>query len=83
MPASVMWALYTITERSVSEPRLCETHLLHRVQVLAAASGNVGSPCLPVPRWRTLRHITASPGKIGDIACAALVLTRFEHGYIT
>jgi hypothetical protein len=34
-------------------------------------------------RWRTLQHITASPGKIGDIARAALVLTHFEHGYIT
>jgi hypothetical protein len=34
-------------------------------------------------RWRTLRHITASPGKIGDITRAALVLTHFEHGYIT
>jgi uncharacterized glyoxalase superfamily protein PhnB len=27
--------------------------------------------------------VTASPGKIGDIARAALVLTHFEHGYIT
>ena len=34
-------------------------------------------------RWRTLHHITASPGKIGDIARAALILTHFEHGYIT
>ena len=34
-------------------------------------------------RWRTLQHITASPGKIGDIARAALVLTQFEHGYIS
>jgi DDE superfamily endonuclease len=33
-------------------------------------------------RWRTLRHITASPSKIGDIARAALVLTHFEHDYI-
>jgi hypothetical protein len=33
-------------------------------------------------RWRTLQHITASPGKIGDIARAALVLTHFEHDYI-
>jgi hypothetical protein len=33
-------------------------------------------------RWRTLRHITASPGKIGDITRAALVLTHFEYGYI-
>ena len=33
-------------------------------------------------RWRTLQHITASPGKIGDITRAALVLTHFEHGYI-
>src|SRR5262249_27595613 len=34
-------------------------------------------------RWRTPQHITASPGKIGDKARAALVLTHFEHGYIT
>ena len=33
-------------------------------------------------RWRTLQHITTSPGKIGDIARAALVLTHFEYGYI-
>jgi DDE superfamily endonuclease len=34
-------------------------------------------------RWRALQHITASPSKIGNIARAALVLTHFEHGYIT
>lgn len=34
-------------------------------------------------RWRTLGHVTASPSKIGKIAGAALVLTHFEHGYIT
>jgi hypothetical protein len=34
-------------------------------------------------RLRTLQHITVSPSKIGDIARAALVLTHFEHGYIT
>ena len=34
-------------------------------------------------RWRTLQHITASPSKIGGIARAALVLTHFEHGYIS
>ena len=34
-------------------------------------------------RWRTLQHITASPSKIGVIARAALVLTHFEHGYLT
>ena len=34
-------------------------------------------------RWRTPQHITASPSRIGDIARAALVLTHFEHGYIT
>jgi hypothetical protein len=33
--------------------------------------------------WRTLRHITASPRKIGEIVKAALVLTHFEHGEIT
>ena len=34
-------------------------------------------------RWRALQHITASPSKIGNIARAALILTHFEHGYIT
>ena len=30
-------------------------------------------------RWQVLRHITASPGKIGKIARAALVLLLFEY----
>jgi hypothetical protein len=34
-------------------------------------------------RWRTLQHITASPSKTGAVARAALVLTHFEHGYLT
>ena len=34
-------------------------------------------------RWRAMQHVTVSPSKIGDIARAALVLTHFEHGYIT
>jgi hypothetical protein len=34
-------------------------------------------------RWRALQHVTTSPGKIGDIARAALVLTHSGHGYIT
>jgi hypothetical protein len=34
-------------------------------------------------RWRMLQHFTASPSKIGGIARAALVLTHFEHGYVT
>ena len=33
-------------------------------------------------RWRALQHITASPGKITQIARAALVLTHFEHSSI-
>jgi DDE superfamily endonuclease len=33
-------------------------------------------------RWRTLQHITASPGKTGGITRAALVLTHFGHGHI-
>jgi hypothetical protein len=38
------------------------------------------------PQWvaaagRPVAH--ASPSKIGDIARAALVLTHFEHGYLT
>ena len=34
-------------------------------------------------RWRALRHITATPSRIADSTRAALVLTHFEHGYIT
>jgi hypothetical protein len=34
-------------------------------------------------RWQTLQHITASPGKIGQIARAALVLVLFEHNMLT
>jgi hypothetical protein len=34
-------------------------------------------------RWRTLQHVTVSPSKISKIAQAALVLTHFEHGYLT
>jgi hypothetical protein len=34
-------------------------------------------------RWRTLRHITASPSTTGGTARAALTLTHFGHGYIT
>jgi hypothetical protein len=34
-------------------------------------------------RWRVLQHVTTCPSKIGDIANAALMLTHFEHGYIS
>jgi hypothetical protein len=34
-------------------------------------------------RWKTLRHTTASPGRIGTFVSAALVLTHFEHRYLT
>ena len=34
-------------------------------------------------RWRTLQWVMLSPGKIGDIAKAALVLVQFEHKMIT
>jgi hypothetical protein len=34
-------------------------------------------------RWRTLQHVTASPSRITGITRAALVLTQFEHKYLT
>jgi len=34
-------------------------------------------------RWRALQHVTASPSRIGDLAKAALVLTQFEHRYLS
>src|SRR3954469_14674056 len=33
-------------------------------------------------RWRTLRHTTASPRRLGDIVAAALHLTHFEYRYL-
>lgn len=38
---------------------------------------------LLVGRWRALQHVTACPQKIGPIAKAALVLTQFEHRYLS
>jgi hypothetical protein len=34
-------------------------------------------------RWQTLQRVMLSPGKIGDIARAILVLVQFEHKMIT
>jgi hypothetical protein len=34
-------------------------------------------------RWRALQHITASPSRISDYVQAALVLTHFEHRYLS
>jgi hypothetical protein len=34
-------------------------------------------------RWTTLQHITLSPGRIGDLVRAALVLTHFEYSRIS
>jgi DDE superfamily endonuclease/Helix-turn-helix of DDE superfamily endonuclease len=34
-------------------------------------------------RWRALQRVTLSPGTIGDIARAALVLVQFEHKMIS
>jgi hypothetical protein len=54
----------------------------------AQDAGGIGSTLIETGftlltgRGRTLQHVTASPGKTGGIARAALVLTHFEHGYI-
>ena len=34
-------------------------------------------------RWAALQHITADPDRITEITRAALVLTQFEHKYIS
>jgi hypothetical protein len=33
-------------------------------------------------RWKTLRHCTVSPRRIGDIVAAALHLIHFEYRYL-
>jgi hypothetical protein len=34
-------------------------------------------------RWRAIRHVSADPPQIGDIAKSVLVLTQFEHKMIS
>jgi hypothetical protein len=34
-------------------------------------------------RWRAVRHVSADPSQIGDIAKSVLVLTQFEHKMIS
>lgn len=34
-------------------------------------------------RWRAIRHVSANPSEIGDIAKSVLVLTQFEHKMIS
>jgi len=33
-------------------------------------------------RWKTRRHSTISPTRIGDVVAAALHLTHFEYRYL-
>lgn len=35
-----------------------------------------------IGRWKTLRHSTISPRRIGDVVAAALHLTHFEYRYL-
>jgi hypothetical protein len=34
-------------------------------------------------RWRAIRHVSADPSQIGDIAKSVPVLTQFEHKMIS
>jgi hypothetical protein len=36
-----------------------------------------------IGRWKTLRHATVSPRRIGDIVAAALHLTHYEYKYLS
>jgi hypothetical protein len=60
-------------------PLALDNRALNKLQRGVRCLGERGF-ALITQRWRLLQHITASPGKIGDIARAALVLTHFEHG---
>ncbi|MFC3993852.1 hypothetical protein [Actinoplanes siamensis] len=44
--------------------------------------GDVLFPLVLIGRWKTLRHATISPRRIGDIVAAALHLTHFEYRYL-
>jgi hypothetical protein len=51
--------------------------------VQSMTSVHVPFQTLLTERWTTLQLITLSPGRIGDIVRAALVLVHFEHGKLT
>ncbi len=53
------------------------------IDVLAEQAPDLRGFALLTGSWRALQHATVSSSKIRDIARAALVLTHFEHGYIT
>jgi len=50
-----------------------------RAAAFSALSGRTRGFALMSQRWRILQSVMLSPGKIGDIAKAALVLVHFEH----
>jgi hypothetical protein len=49
-------------------------------RAIAAANGGFA---LLTQRWAALQRITADPDRTTEITRAALVLTQFEHKYIS
>lgn len=68
-----------VKQPSEGPPLAVDNRTFNKLQRGVRCLGERGFALL-TQRWRLLQHITASPGKIGDIAKAALVLTHFEHG---
>ena len=75
--------MITRTERAVQPPACRDEEHPHRNAILRSLRRLGHRGFLLTQPWRAPHHVTPSPSKIGDIARAALVLTHFEHGYIT
>jgi len=59
-----------------------QTRTANMLQRSARCLGERGFALL-TQRWAALQHITASPSRITAITRAALILTQFEHKYVT
>lgn len=72
--------LHHVTRRACQGPlSTLDNRTLNKLQWGVRRLGERGF-ALVTQRWRLLQPITAGPGKIGDVAGAALVLTHFERG---
>jgi hypothetical protein len=81
LPVGFTQVSYPVRQPSGSQQPDIDTRTRNAIQRSLRCPGERGFALL-TGRWRT-QHITASPSEIGDITRAALVLTHFEHAYIT
>jgi hypothetical protein len=76
-----LWALLNCCRIAVSR-RLAVDNRAHNLMLRSMRRLGERGFAVLTGRWRTLRHTTASPRRVGDIVRAALNLTHFEYRYL-